>query len=69
MIETLPRTFASYMEDALYGPDGYYATGRAASGRAGDYFTAPDVGPIFGQCPAAIFSKWQERLNRWSRSI
>src|SRR5690349_56599 len=58
-----PITFAEYMEDALYGPDGYYASGRAHSGQEGDYFTAPDTGPAFGRLLAEIFRQWQERLG------
>ena len=56
-------TFAEYMEQALYGPDGYYSSGKARSGRDGDYFTAPDVGPALGKCLAAIFAGWQKRLS------
>src|SRR3954469_8214428 len=56
-------TYAAYMEQALYGPEGYYASGRAQSGREGDYFTAPDVGPVFGQLLAEIFKGWQEKLS------
>lgn len=51
------------MEQALYGPEGYYSSGMAKSGRQGDYFTASDVGPIFGRLLAAIFLEWQRRLN------
>jgi SAM-dependent MidA family methyltransferase len=46
------------MEQALYGPDGYYATGAAKSGRQGDYFTAPDVSPVFGRLLAAVLAEW-----------
>src|SRR5579859_6811547 len=53
-------TFAEFMEQSLYGPTGYYASGRAHSGRSGDYFTAVDSGPIFGQLLAAMFRRWQE---------
>ena len=56
-------TFADYMNRLLYGPAGYYSTGTAKSGRAGDYFTAPDVGPVFGQLLAEIFAGWQARWN------
>src|ERR1700682_4882509 len=56
-------TFAHYMERTLYGPGGYYASGQAQSGREGDYFTAPDVGPIFGRLLAAIFLGWQRKLG------
>jgi SAM-dependent MidA family methyltransferase len=46
-------TFAGFMRMALYEPGlGYYMTASAEtvrSGRAGDYFTAPDLHPLFGQ--------------------
>ncbi|MFA5976568.1 MAG: SAM-dependent methyltransferase [Elusimicrobiota bacterium] len=51
-------SFAEYMDQTLYGPQGYYASGAAASGRAGDYFTAPDVSPVFGRLLAAIWMRW-----------
>jgi SAM-dependent MidA family methyltransferase len=38
------------MERALYDPDrGYYARAAQRSGRAGDFFTSVDVGPLFGE--------------------
>lgn len=38
------------MERALYDPEhGYYARAARRSGRAGDFFTSVDVGPIFGE--------------------
>jgi SAM-dependent MidA family methyltransferase len=38
------------MELALYHPDtGYYARAAQRSGRAGDFFTSVDVGPLFGE--------------------
>lgn len=44
-----PLTVAEVMDLALYHPDqGYYATASRRSGRAGDYFTSVDVGPLFG---------------------
>src|SRR5437899_13079667 len=43
-------TVAAFMDLALYHPDfGYYAGAAQRSGRAGDFFTSVDVGPIFGQ--------------------
>jgi len=43
-------TVAAFMELALYEPDvGYYARAAQRSGRAGDFFTSVDVGPIFGE--------------------
>ncbi|CAN5227185.1 SAM-dependent methyltransferase [soil metagenome] len=44
-----PITFAEYMEAALYDSEyGYYAT-RARIGFEGDFLTASDLGPAFGQ--------------------
>src|SRR5262245_51021517 len=38
------------MELVLYDPDdGYYARAARRSGRAGDFFTSVDVGPLFGE--------------------
>src|SRR5881394_3094059 len=38
------------MELALYDPQfGYYARAARRSGRAGDFFTSVDVGPLFGE--------------------
>ena len=38
------------MELALYDPEaGYYARAAQRSGRAGDFFTSVDVGPVFGE--------------------
>jgi SAM-dependent MidA family methyltransferase len=42
-------TVAAFMDLALYDADlGYYARAPRRSGRAGDFFTSVDVGPIFG---------------------
>jgi SAM-dependent MidA family methyltransferase len=43
-------TVAAFMELALYDPEaGYYARAAQRSGRAGDFFTSVDVGPVFGE--------------------
>ena len=43
-------TVAAFMERALYDPrNGYYARAPHRSGRAGDFFTSVDVGPLFGE--------------------
>ena len=42
-------TVAAFMDLALYDPAfGYYARAAQRSGRAGDFFTSVDVGPLFG---------------------
>ena len=48
--ERSPLTVAAFMELALYHPAlGYYARAARRSGRAGDFFTSVDVGPLFGE--------------------
>ena len=43
-------TVAAFMDLALYDPEfGYYARAPRRSGRAGDFFTSVDVGPLFGE--------------------
>jgi SAM-dependent MidA family methyltransferase len=45
-----PLTVAAFMTTALYDPTlGYYARAARRSGRAGDFFTSVDVGPLFGE--------------------
>jgi len=42
--------FARYMELALYAPGlGYYTAGAKKLGREGDFITAPEMTPIYGQ--------------------
>ncbi len=57
--------FAWFMEQALYHPrHGYYSSGRARIGRAGDYFTSVSVGPLFGRLLAVQLAEIWERLGR-----
>jgi SAM-dependent MidA family methyltransferase len=42
--------FARFMELALYAPGlGYYSAGAAKFGASGDFVTAPEISPLFGQ--------------------
>src|SRR4051794_39232281 len=46
------------MELALYDPQsGYYTRAAQRSGRAGDFFTSVDVGPLFGALPGLQISE------------
>ena len=43
--------FARFMELALYAPGlGYYSAGASKFGEAGDFITAPELGPVFAEC-------------------
>ncbi|HET9418488.1 MAG TPA: SAM-dependent methyltransferase [Chthoniobacterales bacterium] len=59
-----PQPFAWFMQQALYHPQhGYYASGRAAIGRHGDYFTNVSVSPLFGQLLTIQFAEIWEHLG------
>ena len=50
---TGPMPFSRFMERCLYAPGlGYYSAGRLKFGKAGDFVTAPELGPIFARCVA-----------------
>src|SRR5690554_2833917 len=48
---TIP--FSRFMELCLYAPGlGYYSAGATKFGAAGDFVTAPELGPLFAACTA-----------------
>ncbi len=52
-----PIRTSDFVEAALYDPEeGFYTTRRA--GRRGDYITAPEVGPLFGEVIARALQCW-----------
>ena len=58
-----PITVAEFMEVALYAPGaGYYARVVQRSGRAGDFVTSVDVGPLFGELLAVQIAELWRRL-------
>jgi len=57
-------SFARFMDLALYDPDGgYYRSGEARPGRAGDFLTAPELHPIFGATIATGLREIWDRLD------
>ena len=58
-----PMPFARFMELALYGEGGYYRAPVARPGREGDFLTAPELHPIFGQTLATGIEEIWRRLG------
>src|SRR2546426_1911162 len=53
------------MDLALYDSEiGYYARAARRSGRAGDFFTSVDVGPMFGELLAVQIAEMAAILGR-----
>ena len=51
--------FDRYMAQALYAPGlGYYSNGRPVFGPAGDFVTAPELTPLFGDTLAGQLAVW-----------
>jgi len=49
--------FSAFMRLALYAPGlGYYAAGARKFGAAGDFYTAPEISPLFGHALAHAFA-------------
>jgi SAM-dependent MidA family methyltransferase len=60
-----PMSFARFMHLALYDPEGgYYRSAEARPGRRGDFLTAPELHPIFGQTLATGLEDVWRRLGR-----
>jgi SAM-dependent MidA family methyltransferase len=49
-----PIPFAVFMEEALYGEDGYYRKTELPIGEAGDYVTGSSFSPLFGRATARL---------------
>lgn len=55
--------FADYLDHVLYAPGlGYYSAGATRFGEAGDFVTAPELGPAFAGCLARVVRRLQAEL-------
>lgn len=57
-----PIPFHRFIEIALYGEHGFYATSGAA-GRRGDFITSAEVGPLFGAVIARALDAWWREMG------
>ncbi|PYS43485.1 MAG: SAM-dependent methyltransferase [Acidobacteria bacterium] len=58
-----PLSFRDYMEEVLRF---YYSSARNRIGAAGDFYTAADLDPIFGQLLAKQFEQWAAPFGRFT---
>ncbi|MCL6634777.1 MAG: SAM-dependent methyltransferase [Peptococcaceae bacterium] len=59
-----PITFERFMEMALYYPGlGYYTSEREKIGPQGDFYTSPEVHPVFGKVLAGQFYEMWQHLG------
>jgi SAM-dependent MidA family methyltransferase len=57
-------SFAEFMQHALYAPGlGYYVSGTTKFGAAGDFVTAPEISPLFGQVLARQAASVLQQLD------
>ena len=56
--------FSRFMERCLYAPGlGYYSAGSTKFGEAGDFVTAPELGPLFSACVAEALAPVLRQLG------
>ena len=56
--------FSRFMELCLYAPGlGYYSAGATKFGAAGDFVTAPELGPLFAACVADAVAPVLQQLG------
>jgi SAM-dependent MidA family methyltransferase len=58
-----PIPFERFMELALYGPGGFFATDRLRSVASGDFLTSPEVSSMFGATLARFVVAERDRIG------
>jgi SAM-dependent MidA family methyltransferase len=59
-----PIPFAVFMEEALYGEDGYYSREDVPIGEEGDYVTATTLSPLFGRVTARLLARLDKTIGK-----
>lgn len=67
MNATGPIGFDAFMDQALYGPGGFYAEGSGPGRRGADFLTSVEIGPLFGAVVAVALDAWWDQYDRPDR--
>jgi len=59
-----PISFADFMEEALYGEDGYYTREKLPIGEDGDFVTGSSHSPLFGRTTAELLLRLDRELGK-----
>ena len=62
-----PIAFATFMAEALYGPEGYYTRRPRLGGADADFFTSPELHPAFGASIGRLAARVWHALGRPAR--
>jgi SAM-dependent MidA family methyltransferase len=63
IVRSGPIPFERFMDLALYGPGGFFASGKLRSIAAGDFLTSPEVSPLFGSTLARFVAAVRDRIG------
>jgi SAM-dependent MidA family methyltransferase len=64
-----PIPFAVFMEEALYGEDGYYSRENLPIGEEGDYVTGTTLSPLFGRVTARLLGRLDKAIGKASAEM
>lgn len=59
-----PLRFDEFLEEALYGPEGFFTASGRGAGRRADFVTSPELGPLFGAVVARSLDAEWARVGR-----
>ena len=58
------RRFDQFMDEALYGPSGFYVRGGRPAARGGDFATSVELGTLFARCVAGYLDRTWDELGQ-----
>ncbi|MDH3605832.1 MAG: SAM-dependent methyltransferase [Acidimicrobiia bacterium] len=69
IMDSGPLYFDEFMNEALYGPGGFFAGDVLRSVKGGDFLTSPEVSPLFGATLARFVEQERARIGEPFRLV